>query len=204
MTSRALIRTVVGAGAAIALVAAGAAAAQADDEHGTGDVDVSVAIEAIDPPGTLSMSIAGTSTALAEDGSTDEARRFAGALPTVTVTDTRNAGQIPEGAGWAVLGSATDFAGDAGQPAIAAANLGWEPALVAGDEQGLVSEGIPVDPALDGGAGLVDRELLVSTFDSGDVAPEGSFSANATLVLKTPVDVAPGSYASTITLSLFE
>lgn len=204
MKARGLTRIAVGTGAAIALVAGGALAAHADDEHGTGDVDVSVAIEAIDPPGTLSMSIAGTSTALAEDGSTEQARRFTGALPTVTVTDTRNAEQIPDGVGWAVLGSATDFAGDAGQPAIAASNLGWEPALVAGDQQGLVSEGIAVEPAIDGGAGLVDRELLVSTFDSGDVAPEGTFSANANLVLKTPADVAPGAYAATITLSLFE
>jgi hypothetical protein len=72
-----------------------------------------------------------------------------------------------------------------------------------------VSEGEEVvtvldDPTLPGNnVGLVDQELLVSTFDSGSVAGD-SYSVNAELFLRTPADVAAGSYAATLTLSLFE
>ncbi|WP_223884387.1 hypothetical protein [Micromonospora craniellae] len=51
--------------------------------------------------------------------------------------------------------------------------------------------------------GLVDQELLVSTFDSGAVAG-GEYSVDADLFLRTPADVAAGEYTSTLTLSLFE
>lgn len=193
-------------GASLVMVGVGGASAFAadGDDFGTGDVEVSVKIEPVTTPGSLSMSISGTSAVLTEDGSDASVRQFVGALPTVTVTDTRTADQIPGNVGWAVMGSASDFVGDAGQEAIPASSLGWLPVLVAGDEEGLVSEGIPVDPAADGGEGLIDRELLVSTFSSGDVANAGPYSANAQLVLKTPTTVSPGSYHSTITLSLFE
>ncbi|WP_222843918.1 hypothetical protein [Cellulosimicrobium sp. CUA-896] len=108
-----------------------------------------------------------------------------------------------------VLGSATAFVNENGTE-IGAENLGWTPNLVSESESGLVSEGPEVDPALEGDAddsdnvGLADQELLVSTFDSGEVAPEGSWTANAGLTLRTAEDVEGGSYNSTITLSLFE
>ncbi|MGC5033980.1 hypothetical protein ACLQ2T_29290, partial [Micromonospora sp. DT229] len=50
--------------------------------------------------------------------------------------------------------------------------------------------------------GLVDQELLVSTFDSGAVTP-GAYTVDADLFLRTPADVAAGAYTSTLTLSLF-
>jgi hypothetical protein len=52
--------------------------------------------------------------------------------------------------------------------------------------------------------GLVDQEILALAADSGAIAQEGTWSANADLFLRTPVTVAPGSYSATLTLSLFE
>lgn len=196
--------------AAVAMTTAvavpGAAAADPGDST---DVAVTVEIAPIEEPGVLAMSIAANSVALAEEGSTLEERQFTGTLPTVTVTDTRTGDEIPEGAAWAVLGNASDFTGDAGQAAISAGHLGWKPNLIDGGETGLVAEGEEVVTVLDeptqpgNNVGLVDQELLVSTFDSGEVT-EGSYTVNADLFLKTPADVAAGSYSSTLTLSLFE
>ncbi|MDG4798032.1 hypothetical protein [Micromonospora sp. WMMD1082] len=173
------------------------------------DVEVTVDIEEIAEPGVLALSIAGDSVALSEDGSTLLVRQFTGTLPTVTVTDTRTADEVPEGAAWAVLGSATDFVGSAGQAPIGAGHLGWKPRLLDGGDTGLVSEGEEVVTVLDeptqpgNNVGLVDQELLVSTFDSGAVAG-AEYAVNADLFLRTPADVAAGAYTSTLTLSLFE
>ncbi|MCW6005789.1 hypothetical protein K1W54_14555 [Micromonospora sp. CPCC 205371] len=173
------------------------------------DVRVTVDIEEINEPGVLAMSIAGDSVALAENGSTLLVRQFVGTLPTVTVTDTRTADEVPDGAAWAVLGSATDFVGDAGQAPISAGHLGWRPNLIDGGDTGLITEGEEVVTVLDdptqpgNNVGLVDQELLVSTFDSEAVAGD-AYSVNANLFLRAPAEVAAGTYTSTLTLSLFE
>ncbi|WP_433532248.1 hypothetical protein ACQPYA_09555 [Micromonospora sp. CA-263727] len=204
-------RRLLAAGAAGALLAgsvamASPALAEPGDES---DVQVTVDIEEIREPGVLAMSVAADSVALTEDGSTLLVRQFVGTLPTVTVTDTRTADEVPEGAAWAVLGSATDFVGSAGQAPIGAGHLGWKPRLIDGGDTGLVSEGEEVVTVLDeatqpgNNVGLVDQELLVSTFDSGAVAGD-AYSVNADLFLRTPGDVAAGAYTSTLTLSLFE
>ncbi|WP_433532792.1 hypothetical protein ACQPYA_12760 [Micromonospora sp. CA-263727] len=204
-------KRLLAAGAAGALLAgsvamASPALAEPGDES---DVQVTVDIEEIREPGVLAMSVAADSVALTEDGSTLLVRQFVGTLPTVTVTDTRTADEVPEGAAWAVLGSATDFVGSAGQAPIGAGHLGWKPRLIDGGDTGLVSEGEEVVTVLDeatqpgNNVGLVDQELLVSTFDSGAVAGD-AYSVNADLFLRTPGDVAAGAYTSTLTLSLFE
>jgi len=182
------------------------ALAEPDDDA---SVRVTVDIDEIKEPGVLALSIAGDAVALSEDGSTLLVRQFAGRLPTVTVTDTRTTGEVPDGAGWAVLGSATDFVGGAGQAPITANHLGWKPRLLDGGDAGLVTEGEEVvtvldDPTLPGNnVGLVDQELLVSTYDSGAAASD-SYTVDADLYLRTPADVAAGEYSSTLTLSLFE
>ncbi|MFI6262455.1 hypothetical protein [Micromonospora sp. NPDC051006] len=204
-------RRLVAAGAAGAALA-GTMALQAPalaDPDDSADVRVTVDIEEIREPGVLAMSIAGDSVALSEDGSTLLVRQFVGTLPTVTVTDTRTEEEVPAGAAWAVLGSATDFAGSAGQAPISAGHLGWAPRLLDGGDTGLVTEGEEVVTVLDeptqpgNNVGLVDQELLVSTFDSGAVAGD-SYSVNADVYLRTPAEVAAGEYTSTLTLSLFE
>lgn len=189
---------------AAALICSGAAMATADDQHGDGDVDVTVDITPIDVPGVLAMTVSAPSSTLTENGSDALERRFTGTLPQVTVTDTRTPEEIPDGAAWYVLGTASDFVGATGQPSIAAANLGWKPRLLGAAGSGEAFAGEPVAPAGDGGRGLADAELLASTISSADVAAEGSWTATADLTLTTGADVAPGAYASTLTLSLFE
>ena len=189
------------------LLAGVAGAASADELFGSGDIDVNVEIAEIDGPGVLALSVAGTSTTLTENGSTDLVRQFTGMLPTVTVTDTRAPEDIPTETGWYVLGSATSFVGDSGQPSLSAGHLGWAPSLIDGGDAGLVTEGDRVDTVLDGGAdgvGLVDQELLALALDSGAIVSEGQWTATANLFLRAPATVAPGNYSSTVTLSLFE
>lgn len=209
--SRSQRKRLVAAGAAGAVLAGalGLPSRALAEPGDSGAVRVTVDIEEIEEPGVLAMSIAGNSLALSEDGSTPLVRQFVGTLPTVTVTDTRTPEEVPDGAAWAVLGSATDFVGTAGQAPISAGHLGWKPKLIDGGETGQVAEGEEVVTVLDqptqpgNNVGLVDQELLVSTFDSEAVTGD-AYSVNADLFLRTPVDAAAGSYTSTMTLSLFE
>jgi hypothetical protein len=205
--------TAVTIGTALLVGVAGIAMAE-EGTNGDHDVAVNVAITEIAQPGVLAMTVAGTSTDLVEDGSTPTVRQFTGALPTVTVTDTRAAEDIPADAAWYVLGTSTDFTGNAGQAPISAGHLGWTPALIEGSESGLVAQGDPVvtvmdDPTTDPGVpgnnvGLVDQEFLASAWNSGDIIGEGRWTATANLFLRTPATVASGDYTANLTLSLFE
>ncbi|MBO0984976.1 hypothetical protein [Rathayibacter sp. SD072] len=191
----------------VLLTGIAAASASADTELGSDAVDVNVSISESEQPGALTMSVAGTSTALTEADPEPGVRRFTGDLPEVTVTDTRTADEIPDGAGWYVLGSATAFTGASGQDEISADHLGWTPELLDGGESGLVTEGDPVDTVLDEGAdavGLSDQELLALSLDSQETATDGSWTVTAGLTLKTETEVAAGDYTSVLTLSLFE
>jgi hypothetical protein len=204
-TSR-MLRAGTVAFAAVLATAAGAAAtgaASAETEYGSQDVTVDVEITDAEP-GVLALTVAAGSAGLIEEGSTELVRQFVGALPTVTVTDTRSVDEVPDGAFWYVLGSATDFSSAGAEGAsIGAENLGWSPQLLEGAGEPFISEGDDIDPAVDGGPGLVDRELLFLNDDSsGSVG--GTWSATAGLGLKVPADVQAGSYTSTLTLSLFE
>jgi hypothetical protein len=199
---------VCAAGAVLAATMALPSPALAEPGDST-DLQVTVDIQEITEPGVLALSIASDAVALSENGSTVLVRQFIGTLPTVTVTDTRTAAEAPDGASWAVLGSATNFVGKTGQPPITADHLGWKPHLLDGGDSGLVTEGEEVTTVLDeptqpgNSVGLVDQELLLSTFDSQAVAGD-SYSVNAGLYLRTPAHVTAGSYTSTLTLSLFE
>ncbi|MEU6249408.1 hypothetical protein [Glycomyces sp. NPDC047010] len=201
MVKRASVAAVGGA-----MLAGVAGAAFAQDQVGSGsDVDVNVAIEDIDE-GVLAMSVDGTTATLVEDGSTGTVRQFTGELPTVTVTDTRSADEIPDGAFWWVEGTAASFTGDAGQDPIGAENLGWSPTL-ADDGSGAVAVGPDVAPALDtdedpNNVGLQGRELLAMALTSEEAI--GTWEAGAELTLQVPAGTEPGNYTSTITLSLFE
>ncbi|MEU5870883.1 hypothetical protein AB0A73_04900 [Glycomyces sp. NPDC047369] len=201
MVKRASVAAVGGA-----MLAGVAGAAFAQDQVGSGsDVDVNVAIEDLDE-GVLAMSVDGTTATLVEDGSTGTVRQFTGDLPTVTVTDTRSADEIPDGAFWWVEGTASSFTGDAGQDPIGAENLGWSPSLV-DDGSGAVAVGPDVAPALDtdedpNNVGLQGRELLAMALTSEEAI--GTWEAGAELTLQVPADTEPGNYTSVITLSLFE
>lgn len=202
-------RLVGAAGVSLLIASLSAGVAMGDpSEVDDTSVDVNVNIAEVEGPGFLALTVADDSVQLTENGSDVTRRQFTGTLPTVTVTDTRDSADIPAGAGWAVLGTVSDFTGGTGQAAITADHLGWAPELVGNNTgDGLVSEGDVVDTVLDGGAngvGLENRELLVSTWDSAAVHEEGSWQANAELFLRTPLDVEAGEYSAVLTLSLFE
>lgn len=202
-TSRALRYTAIAFGTAL-LVSAGTAAHAVESNVDDQNVDVEVEIAKIDTPGVLALTVADPSTTtLAESGSTGLVRQFVGTLPKVTVTDTRQAGEIPNGASWYVVGSASDFVG-AGAKKITADHLGWTPALVKGEGEGepFVSVGGDVLGAEDGGPGITDKELLFLGESAETVG--GAWSATAGLQLKVRSDVEAGSYSSVLTLSLFE
>lgn len=190
------------------LLAGAAATANADEGLGDDDIDVTVEITEITEPGVLAMTVAGTSAALTESDSTATIRQFTGALPTVTITDTRAPDEIPAGAGWYVLGTATGFTGNSGQESIGADHLGWAPRLIDGDDEGLVGAGDEVTSVLDetgAQVGLVDQELFAIAASSANVAEgDAQWTATADLTLKTGSDVAPGTYTAMVTLSLFE
>ena len=195
-------RTAAGAFGGMLLIGV-AGAAIADDVSGD-DVDVNVTIEALEPVGALTMSVAQNATTLTEVESTDpEVRQFDGTLPTVTVTDDR--AEVPADTFWYVTGQSSAFTA-AGVPDLGPEHLGWVPALTSDDSNGDVAAGPQVDTVLDEGpdaVGLVGEELLAIAPNFGEL-PTGSWTAEADLFLKTPVDVAPGSYAATITLTLWE
>lgn len=200
-------RVAVAAAGGLLLVgtASAAFAAEVDDQG----VDVNVSIAPVDGPGSLSLTVAGTSTALTEVATGDiDDRQFEGALPTVTVTDTRDVADIPANRFWYVVGQASEFTGPNGAT-IAPNRLGWTPRLIDAGDNGSVSEGDTVGTVEDIGAnavGLVDQELLYTAIDSASAKEDGksSWTADAALVLKTDGDVTPGTYSSTLTLSLFE
>jgi hypothetical protein len=197
------------------LLAGVSSMAFADDaEHDSSGVPVKVEFEDAGP-GQLSLSVTGEAilsevTPQAVPGQ----REFAGTLPTVTVTDNRDVGDIPAGAAWYVLGQSSDFEGDASQPDITADHLGWTPKIVDAGALGLVDVGDPVLTSMDAATtippqdpdnvGLLGQELFAYAADSAIVNPEGSWQANADLVLKIPSSTPAGAYASVLTLSLFE
>ncbi|GAA1647375.1 hypothetical protein [Actinoplanes couchii] len=202
-------RTRLGVAAACSVLVAAIPVPALADPGDDARVEVTVDIDEIEEPGILALTVAGNAVTLREDGSDLLIRQFTGTLPRVTVTDTRTAAEVPAGASWAVLGSSSDFTGTAGQAPIGADHLGWKPRLINGGDTGLVSEGEEVVTVLDtptqpgNNVGLVDQELLISTYDSAEVTG-GAYTVDAGLTLRTPADVAAGSYRSTLTLSLFE
>jgi len=196
-----LARTAAGAIGGLLLI--GVAGAAIADELEEDAVEVNVEISEVPPVGALTMSVAQSSTSLTEVDSGDpEVRRFDGTLPTVTVTDDRE--EVPEGVFWYVQGQSSSFtAADA--PDISAGHLGWAPELLT--EGDGVIPGDTVETVLDAApnnVGLIGEELLALTLDSSDAHPVGEWRASADLFLKTPVDVAPGSYSATLTLTLWE
>ncbi|KQQ09814.1 hypothetical protein [Rathayibacter sp. Leaf296] len=207
MNTRTIVsRGVAGLAGGFLLLGVAGTAVAAEVELESNDVDVNVEIAELPGGGALSMTVAGDSTELTEAGSTSVIRQFTGTLPTVTITDTRDAEDVPAEAGWYVVGTADDFTNTTGD-VISAANLGWQPRVIDGGETGLIAEGDRVETAVDEGddnTGLVDQELLALTNQSAEVNPTGPFTANADLFLRTAPTVEAGDYSSTLTLSLFE
>jgi hypothetical protein len=207
MMNRHTTQRIAAAAASLAVATVGglattAMAAEGDDPG----VDLSVTIED-NTPGALSMSVApNDGVVLAEEGSDAQARQFLGTLPTVTVADTRDTADVPEGSYWAVVGQASEFTAE-GRAPIGPEYLGWAPRLLTPSPSGDVAAGEPVSSVLPDGSGgaavgLEGQELLLSTWAAGSEA--GPWDVTADLTLRTPADVAPGDYSSLLTLSFFE
>jgi hypothetical protein len=194
----------VTAGALGGMLLLGAAGAAIADEIGDEDVQVNVDIAALPPVGALTMSVAAGSTTLAEVPSDDPGlREFTGVLPTVTVADDRE--DVPSDVFWYVTGQSSAFTA-AGAPELGPEHLGWTPRLLT-ENDGEVAEGPEVGTVFDeapNNVGLEGEEFLALALDSGEARAVGEWAANADLFLKTPVDVQPGSYSATITLTLWE
>lgn len=186
------------------LVVGGAGAAVADEA-----VDERAGVEVKTAAvGALTLSVASGSTSLTEVDAPDaDIRQFAGTLPEVTVTDDRHT--VPAGAYWYVTGQSSALV--SGQHRIDAGHLGWTPRLITTGVSGEVAEAHTVLTVLDAATpdnphndGLVGGELLSLSLDSQRAATLGTWKATADLVLKVPKTVAPGAYAGTITLTLWE
>ncbi|GIG29168.1 alpha/beta hydrolase [Cellulomonas marina] len=159
-----------------------------------------IAIDATVPQvadGFLSLTVAeyGERVTLGEVRNAGDRLVTAGALPGITVTDSRTDEQAA-GSGWALSGQASALVG-AGEP-ITAEHLGWTPALQDGRDG--VTAGRPVATLLSGGAGLATPQRLAEADGEGRA---GSVTATAELRLEVPVDTAPGTYTGAVTVSLF-
>jgi hypothetical protein len=149
------------------------------------------------PEGALTLSVADVGSGVTLTGPTNvgDRLRFDGALPKITVTDTRNDTQAAD-SGWSVAGRASDFVAQDAQ--FSAGHLGWAP--WADDLREGVQLGDPVRGVLRGGPGLANPATLVSA-PSG--ARLGVAEVNTDLRLEVPVDTPDGSYTSQVTVSLF-
>ncbi|WP_156754879.1 alkaline phosphatase [Actinokineospora pegani] len=150
----------------------------------TGDA---VALEATVPlpetAGALTMSVRDNGSVVFTGG----AREQSGALPEVTVTDTRNEVQA-RGQGWTVSGAASEFV--AGNRRFGPENLSWAPKVVSSESAATPGPAA----AFDGPAALADTNR-VTRF--------GSTVLGADLGLAVPEQARGGRYGSEITLTLF-
>ena len=160
-----------------------------------GGIPVSVAV--VDDPGVLTLTVAefGAGVELVRTGNVGDRLRFAGELPKITVTDSRNAAQAA-GGGWGTSGQSSAFSSTAGS--VSAAHFGWDPRVLEGRDG--VAAGARSTTLLDGGAGLSSPSSLATATDEGR---RGSTSLGAGLFLDIPVDTAEGRYGATVTVSLF-
>ncbi|WP_448059705.1 nucleoside hydrolase-like domain-containing protein [Cellulomonas hominis] len=149
------------------------------------------------PEGALTLSVADFGAGLVLTGPTNvgDRLRFDGALPAVTVTDTRNATQAGS-SGWSVVGRATAFTSTDAE--FSSAHLGWTPWATALRDG--VTLGVPVNGTLRGGPGLATPATLVSAPPASRL---GIATTQADLRLEVPVDTPEGVYRSQVTVSLF-
>ncbi|GAA3921158.1 alpha/beta hydrolase [Microbacterium invictum] len=145
--------------------------------------------------GALTLTIGANDGVTLSGGNAGDRLRLDGVLPTVTVSDSRNAIQAA-GGGWAVSGRASNLASSEGQ--LSAAHLGWTPRAL--NTKPGVETGATTPTAIDGGSGLSTSSRLA---EAGNASRTGSAVLSADVFLEAPVDTAGGTYTSKITLSLF-
>lgn len=145
--------------------------------------------------GSLTMTVADGVVTMDGGSNVGDRLRFAGQLPTVSVTDSRSNGAVGAG-GWTVSGQAGDLT--AGTKTIRAAHLGWAPSTRAAKPG--VALGAPVLTTLGGGEGLAAPATLATATTEGRL---GTTELGAELALEVPVDTRAGDYAGALSVSLF-
>ena len=166
----------------------------------TADTASGIPVEATIPEGengVLALTVAdfGAGVALSAPENAGDRLRLTGALPEVTVTDSRTAQQAGLG-GWTVAGQAAAFTSQG--TAIEADHLGWSPQVLT-PRPGLQA-GPAVATALDQGTGLQTPGELASATAAGRY---GSAKLGAGLLLEVPIGTQPGTYTGDLTVSLF-
>ena len=146
-------------------------------EPGSGSAQQQLAVEVTGGPLTLASTGGTVQLTGASIGGTST-----GALNPSTVSDLRGTN-----AGWNLVGQVEDFTGSAGT--IPAANLSWTPS--AGGAAGVVAGGTAT------GLGT-GRTLCKAEADTGS----GVFTCGGGLSLAIPATAGPGSYTTTLTLTL--
>lgn len=162
-----------------------------------GDVDVDVTVpEGSDPtdptdPSDPQFSVTLSDTSASLGTATKNASGFSvqGALPTITVTDTRTSDNS-----FTINAQAAAFTGDAGT--IPASALGWKPAAT-----GTIAEATVGAAVTANAPGLGDAATLVSAPDGHGA---GEVSADAKLSLQAPASTKPGAYSTTITITTID
>ncbi|WP_448059556.1 hypothetical protein [Cellulomonas hominis] len=158
------------------------------------DVTVEVPEEPVEPePGEFVWTIDGGSGAvsLGTAAATPTGFAAAGALRTITVTDTR-----AEAPAWSISGQVGNFTTAAGTTSFGGQALGWAPAVSA-NTVGAVA-GTTVTPGTGASDGLKTSRTLAS---SPQGHPAGTVTVDSTLSLLAPADTAPGAYTATLTLT---
>lgn len=145
--------------------------------------------------GSLTMSVAEGAVTMDGGSNIGDRLRFAGQLPTISVTDSRSNGAVGAG-GWTVSGQAGDLTSDT--KTIRAAHLGWTPATKAAKPG--VTLGAPVLTTLGGGEGLEAPATLATAATEGRL---GTTELGAELALEVPVDTRAGDYTGALSVSLF-
>lgn len=153
------------------------------DENKDVDVDVTVPEATVDP-GAFSWTIAGSQAALGT-AKQNAAGGFAatGALPAITVSDTRDGS-----AGWTINGKASDFV--AGANKFGGTALGWAP-----------SASKPVGTIVSGGAVTANDPGLGQSRTLASTTGKGGAQLDAALTLLAPAGTPAGSYSSTLTIT---
>ncbi|WP_370150681.1 WxL domain-containing protein [Streptacidiphilus sp. EB129] len=166
----------------------------------TASPPVAYSVTAVVPPGgssqTLNSSVKGGTLSMTQAGSTvtmtpvdfGTGGSSTGALNAITVKDFRGGSS-----GWSLTASNTNFTGPGGS-SLPAAGLSWTPSCT-------TTAGSPSTCAA-GSAGAVGTAGATLASAPAATLTGGQFAAGANLSLTVPAFTAPGSYSSTLTLTL--
>jgi hypothetical protein len=150
---------------------------------------VEVSVEVSDAGG-LALNIAESSTDLGvtEIDSTLSFLEAFGALPTVTVADTRAANP-----GWSLTATISEFTGSAGE--IDGNALGIAPKVLSS----VAGQSVTAGPVVEPGVGFTGGTNLATAAPGGG---RGTVTVGADLHFQVPTNTAPGNYVAELTVTV--